>query len=68
MSNFIKKVVQCEIERKSVGLTHAIIWTAVLIATSWLMRGSEQADALFLIMVAAATTALLLANNRQKNQ
>ena len=67
MSNLIKKVVQCETERNGVRLTNAIVWAAALIATSWLMRGNEQADALFLIMVAAATTALLLANNRQKN-
>jgi hypothetical protein len=65
MISLIKKVYQCETEKRMVQIVNALIWAVVMIATAWLMRGSEQADTVFLILLMGASTTLVLINDLQ---
>jgi hypothetical protein len=67
MKNLIQKVYSCEKESAGVGIANALIWAAVIIAASWLTRGSEHADALFVIILTASTTAFLFTDRQRKN-
>ena len=68
MNNLIKKAYNCEKENASVSIINALIWAAVLIISSWLTRGTEHADALFIIILSASTTAFLFTDRQRKNK
>ena len=66
MSNLIKKVYQCEMEKGVAQIVNALIWATVMIVSSWLMRGSENADTLFFMLLAGATSTMFLINDMGK--
>jgi hypothetical protein len=66
MINFIKKVYQCEKESSAIAIVNALFWAMLLIASSWLMRGSEHADAFFIIILCGATSAMLFIDKMRK--
>ena len=68
MKNLINRVYNCEKESASIGIVNALIWATVMILASWLSRGSENADALFIIILTASTTAFLFTDRQRKNK
>ena len=67
MNDLIKKVYRCEKEGAASGLVNALLWASVIIAGSWLSRGSENADAFFIILISAATISMLFVDRQRKN-
>jgi len=68
MKNLISRVYNCDKESASIGIINALIWAAVMILASWLTRGSENADALFMIILVGSTTAFLFTDRQRKNK
>lgn len=62
MSNLVKRIYQCEKNTNMVLIVNALVWAAVIILGSWLMRGSENADALFIVLLTGSTTMFLFSN------
>lgn len=68
MKNLISRVYNCEKESASMGIANGLLWAIVMIVASWLSRGSENADALFIIIITASTTAFLFTDRQRKNK
>lgn len=68
MKNLINRVYNCEKDSAAVGIANALIWATVMILASWLTRGSEHADALFIIILVGSTTAFLFTDRQRKNK
>ena len=69
MIALIKRVVDCEINNSSkMMMAHAIIWAAVMIASSLILKGSEQSESMFLIVLSGATASFLLSQNEGKRE
>lgn len=68
MKSFIKKVYACEKEGAVLWIANALLWAAVIIIGSWLIRGSEHANALYFIILSVSTTAFLLMDRQRKNK
>ena len=68
MKNLIKKAYTCEKENNAVWIINALIWATVLLISSWLIRGTEHADALFIIILSASTTAFLFTDRQRKSK
>jgi hypothetical protein len=68
MKSLIQKIYSCEKEKIAMSLGNALLWAAVIIVASWLTRGSENADTLFVIILSVATTAFLFTDRQQKNR
>ena len=67
MKSLINKVNNCEKDGADFGVADAILWAIVILVASWLTRGSENADALFIIIITASTVAFLFGENQRKN-
>lgn len=59
MKTLIQKISACEKSSASITIANALLWAAVILIASWLSRGSEQSDALFILILCASTTAFL---------
>ena len=68
MKDLINRVYNCEKDSVAVGIANALIWATVMILASWLTRGSENADALFIIILVGSTTAFLFTDRQRKNK
>ena len=68
MKNLIAKVYNCEKENAAIGILNGLLWAAVILLGAWLTRGSENADAVFIILLSASTTAFLFAERQRKNK
>ena len=68
MKDLINRVYNCEKDSAAVGIANALIWATVMILASWLTRGSEYADALFMIILIGSTTAFLFTDRQRKNK
>ena len=68
MNNIVKKIHNCEKENSAALIINALIWAAVLIISSWLTRGTEHADTLFIIILSASTAAFLFTDRQRKNK
>lgn len=64
MKTFIQKLIACE--TNNIAIAHAILWAAVILATSWLTRGTDNAETVLIIMIGAASSAILF-NHRKTN-
>jgi hypothetical protein len=68
MKSLISKIYNCEKDGAAVGIANALVWAAVIIAASWLTRGSENADALYIIILSASTVSFLFTERQRKNK
>ncbi len=68
MKSFIKKIYACEKESAIQGIFNALLWAAIIIIGSWLIRGSEHANALYFIILITSTTAFLFTDRQRKNK
>jgi hypothetical protein len=66
MKNLIQKIGTCESNNATIAIGNALLWAAVMLATAWLTRGSEHAESIFLVLLCASTTSLLLIDRYQK--
>ena len=67
MKSLINKVNNCEKDGAAFGIANAIVWAIVILVASWLTRGSENAEALFIIIISASTVAFLFGERQRKN-
>jgi len=68
MKSLINKVYNCEKDSAAIGIMNALLWAAVILLGSWLSRGSEHADALYIIILSASTVAFLFGERQRKNR
>jgi len=68
MKNLISRVYNCEKESASIGIANALLWAIVMIVASWLSRGSENADAFYIIIITGTTAAFLFTDRQRKNK
>ena len=65
MKNLIQKIVACETHATTTRIANALLWAAVILITSWLSRGSENADAVFIMIISLAAAAFLVTDRQQ---
>ena len=63
MTKLFKTLYQCEKSSTFLTIANALLWAAVILATSWVLRGTEQAETMFFITMTAATTSFLMIEN-----
>ena len=67
MKNLMSRIYNCEREQALKTIANGIVWASVILLGSWLSRGSENADAIFIILLTASTTAFLYSDRKLKN-
>ena len=66
MNELIKNIYQCEKEAGVAQIVNALIWAAVILASSWLMRGSENANMLLIVLLGGFTSTLFMIDSMRK--
>ncbi|MEM7336329.1 MAG: hypothetical protein AAF490_29890 [Chloroflexota bacterium] len=64
MINSIKKAILCDLQNNRIMLAHSLVWAAVILAVSWILRESDQSEAVFLILITASSSSFLLVQNK----
>ena len=67
MKNLMRRIYNCETERTVKGIANGVLWASVILMGSWLGRGSENADALFILLLTASSTAFIFSDRKLKN-
>lgn len=68
MKSLIHKVYNCDKKSAAAGIINGLIWALVIILGTWLTRGSDYADVLFIFMLSAFTIAFLFIERERKNK
>lgn len=68
MSNLIQKIYECEKASFDKTIINALLWAAVLIASSLIIKDSEQANSLFMILIVASTMSILLPASKKSSE
>ncbi len=59
MINLIKQFTACEMKNSRLMVINAMLWAGAILATSIVLKGSEQSEAIFWILLTTSTASFL---------
>ena len=67
MKNLIDNVCKRNSENALYMIVMAIIWASAIILAAWLTRGSENSEAIYLILITASSSIFFMGRNKRDN-